>query len=524
MKLSRVWSRAVPQKLLWALLFSVALVASANASHFRYGHLTWQPKASISPTTVEFTLTSSFRRNGYSGSGPDGYPVLGDVITEHVGGTGLNFGDGASTGTLQFKVTAFSATDNLINAVALDPATLQEGVLHTYAASTDNGDPWLAEVDSCCRTSVEQNNPGGNYTVQTLVETESGNSSPVSSLVPIVGCPVNAPCSFLVPANDSSTNAVLSWRLATPAEAGFGFSQPGSGSPSPLGIDPNTGQVTWDTSLLSVVVGQLYSTQVIIEERDADTNDLITRVAVDFLIRITNAGPPPVCTIAPDDNFTVPVGGVLNFSVTGSTPSATGSVILNSAGLPQGSATSPGLPADSAPLQSITADFSWTPSQIGAFVTNFSVTDNEGQQGLCQAFIDVVESNVPPSIDQAFPSQSCLWPPNHKFVPIGIAGVTDEDGDEVTISITQITSDEATAEELGAGGKTHTPDAIMYNGIDVPLLRAERSGLGDGRVYEISFIADDGQGGTTPGTVQVQVPHSRACDAIDSGQQFDATQ
>ncbi len=111
-------------------------------------------------------------------------------------------------------------------------------------------------------------------------------------------------------------------------------------------------------------------------------------------------------------------------------------------------------------------------------------------------------------------------------MPVGVVGVTDPDGDSVTITITGITSDEATATEYGAGGATHAPDGTGV-GTDTASLRSERSGLGNGPVYVLHFEADDGNGGTCEGTVPVQVPHHldhKICDAIDDGQNYDATQ
>jgi hypothetical protein len=58
-------------------------------------------------------------------------------------------------------------------------------------------------------------------------------------------------------------------------------------------------------------------------------------------------------------------------------------------------------------------------------------------------------------------------------------------------------------------------------------VRSERSGLGNGRVYEISFIASDGMGGECQGSVTVCVPHDQSgkdCECIDDGQIYDATQ
>lgn len=134
--------------------------------------------------------------------------------------------------------------------------------------------------------------------------------------------------------------------------------------------------------------------------------------------------------------------------------------------------------------------------------------------------------NEPPDCSGAQPTLTCIWPPNHSFVDVGIVGVTDPDGDPIEIEITGVTSDEATATMLGAGGAYHAPDAIGV-GTDTAGVRAERSGTSDGRVYEISFTADDGNGGSCSGNVQVPVPHDRrknTCDAVDSGQTVDATQ
>ncbi|MFZ2070652.1 MAG: hypothetical protein WAV32_03410 [Halobacteriota archaeon] len=133
--------------------------------------------------------------------------------------------------------------------------------------------------------------------------------------------------------------------------------------------------------------------------------------------------------------------------------------------------------------------------------------------------------NQPPNVDDAYPSISCLWPPNNKFVDVTIEGVTDPDGDVVTITITNITSDEPTASIKSAGGAKLAPDAYGV-GTDTASLRAERSGTGNGRVYEITFVASDGKGGETEGSVFVKVPHDQSdeCVSIDDGQIYDATE
>lgn len=112
------------------------------------------------------------------------------------------------------------------------------------------------------------------------------------------------------------------------------------------------------------------------------------------------------------------------------------------------------------------------------------------------------EDNAPPDCSMAVAAPAVLWPPNHDMVGITIAGVVDPDGDAVSITPTDVVADEA----VDAPGSGNTaPDAQL-----APLaVRAERSGQGDGRVYTIEFIADDGRGGRCSGTVSVCVPHDQ---------------
>lgn len=174
------------------------------------------------------------------------------------------------------------------------------------------------------------------------------------------------------------------------------------------------------------------------------------------------------------------------------------------------------------------AQFTYTSSIAGTDVIEGCFTDNQ-QVEQCDSVHKTWEvCNQPPDCTQASPTQSCLWPPNHMHENIGLTGITDPDGDPVTIMFTGATSDEATTTEKGSGGMQHSPDVIIDH-IALPeqaAVRAERSGNNDGRVYELHFTADDGNMGQCTGTVNVQVPHhldKKVCNAVDSGQNFDAT-
>lgn len=138
--------------------------------------------------------------------------------------------------------------------------------------------------------------------------------------------------------------------------------------------------------------------------------------------------------------------------------------------------------------------------------------------------IEMTVINEPPDCSGAAPSVDEIWPPNHKFVDVNIVGVTDLDGDPITITITNITQDEP-VNTLGNGN--FEPDGGGL-GTSTAQVRAERSGSkkvpGNGRVYEISFTADDGKGGECSASVTVCVPHDQrnghAC--FDDGQLYNS--
>ncbi|MHC4068843.1 MAG: hypothetical protein ACYSR8_04595 [Planctomycetota bacterium] len=134
------------------------------------------------------------------------------------------------------------------------------------------------------------------------------------------------------------------------------------------------------------------------------------------------------------------------------------------------------------------------------------------------------EGGDPPDCNSAVPSIAEIWPPRHEWVDIEILDVNDPDGDPVSITITGITQDEPVA---GPGSGRTSPDG-MGVGTSVAHVRAERSGRGsNGRVYEISFEADDGTGNTCNGSVKVCVPHDQGrgqgLECVDDGQLYDST-
>jgi hypothetical protein len=143
--------------------------------------------------------------------------------------------------------------------------------------------------------------------------------------------------------------------------------------------------------------------------------------------------------------------------------------------------------------------------------------------------------NRAPSCALAAASQPSLWPPNHSFRPERVIGITDADGDEVAYSIDYVTSDEPgdaqggndNGDDVGVDDQDTNDDGSLHATGDRrshghgALLRAERSGAGNGRVYSMHVTASDGRGGSCQTTVRVCVPHDRSGDpCVDDGQNY----
>ena len=179
-------------------------------------------------------------------------------------------------------------------------------------------------------------------------------------------------------------------------------------------------------------------------------------------------------------------------------------------------------------LVNLTGDTTATPTFTAPQVPSHSqetlifqlVVDDGLDSSTDTVAITVMDVDAPPSCDLAQANPASLWPPNHSFVSMAIIGVTDPDNDNVTVTVRSITQDEPVN---GLGDGDVSPDAVIQSQGTV-LLRAERSGRGNGRVYEVHFMADDGHDGHCDGKVKVCAPHDRQpVTCVDDGQRFDAT-
>jgi CSLREA domain-containing protein len=165
--------------------------------------------------------------------------------------------------------------------------------------------------------------------------------------------------------------------------------------------------------------------------------------------------------------------------------------------------------------------FTYTPTPSFFGTDSFTYVANDGNLDSNEATVTITVNSVnsAPECSSFSTSVVSIWPLNKQFTPVQVLGITDPDGDLVTIAITRIFQDEP----VGQG--SNSPDGRGV-GTDTAEVRAERDGNGNGRVYHIFFTATDGRGGSCSGEARLPtVPHDQSgdVDAIDEGPLYDST-
>jgi len=165
--------------------FSAAAMEDAEASHWRFGHVSW--KVIDNPAgpgaTVEFNGFQAWRLARCGGADPP----IGNTFSQST----FRFGDTGPDSTQNgfVEIVAKNNMDpvvderwcfaKMVGNLAGDP------LVHTY--TTDG--PFTFEMDGCCRTGFEKNNPDRAFSVTTLIDLRSPpqpNDSPISTTSPIV--------------------------------------------------------------------------------------------------------------------------------------------------------------------------------------------------------------------------------------------------------------------------------------------------------------------------------------------------
>jgi uncharacterized protein YegL len=147
----------------------------------------------------------------------------------------------------------------------------------------------------------------------------------------------------------------------------------------------------------------------------------------------------------------------------------------------------------------------------GTYVIKYRSTDNAGNVE--------AEKSVSFNIDKTAPTvnlildQTVLWAPNHKMVPINVTIDANDpkSGSGIkSIKLISITSNEP-ANDLGDGNTAPDYQDAELGTDDISFsLSAERSGLGNGRVYTITYEVVDAACNKTVANATVTVAHDQS--------------
>ena len=141
---------------------------------------------------------------------------------------------------------------------------------------------------------------------------------------------------------------------------------------------------------------------------------------------------------------------------------------------------------------------------VGTTTNSFLITNSTGDVATC-SFDITVSDNESPVIADLNEIYEPIWPPNHKMVEVFIEYIVMDNCSTTTTEL-YISSNEP---ENGLGGGDKAPDWEILDDHNV-LLRAERSGNGNGREYYITISTYDDSWNYAERQVIVKVPHDQA--------------
>lgn len=145
---------------------------------------------------------------------------------------------------------------------------------------------------------------------------------------------------------------------------------------------------------------------------------------------------------------------------------------------------------------------------LGATVVTWTATDDSGNVSTAEQLVTVVDT-TPPELSVSL-SPDELWPPNHRLIDvtatIDVFDICDADPDVRLVSITS-------NEPINGPGDGNTEpdwDEADFGTDDRHFrLRTERAGVGDGRVYTVTYVAEDDSGNATEAHDTVEAPHDQ---------------
>jgi hypothetical protein len=160
------------------------------------------------------------------------------------------------------------------------------------------------------------------------------------------------------------------------------------------------------------------------------------------------------------------------------------------------------------------------PLPPGSHVFSLVVEDADGpSQNLAAVTVTIIADTTAPELVLA-DERDELWPPNHKLYGYEVADLVESVSDDCSeLTVADVVFGHASSDERDDGrGDGNTRDDVQFSdACHTADVRAERSGPGDGRVYELVLKVRDEAGNRTKAVYTVEVPHDVAHGAKDSG-------
>jgi hypothetical protein len=144
---------------------------------------------------------------------------------------------------------------------------------------------------------------------------------------------------------------------------------------------------------------------------------------------------------------------------------------------------------------------------LGTHTILLRVRDDDGGTNDDVVIVTIQDTRAPALAMRISPTT--LWPPNHTMHVVSRGISASDVCDASPIVLVTVTSDEP---ENGLGDGDTAPDwsvPQMGPGVFDVLVRAERSGLENGRVYTIGAVATDASGNRATSSGTVTVPHNQ---------------
>jgi len=141
---------------------------------------------------------------------------------------------------------------------------------------------------------------------------------------------------------------------------------------------------------------------------------------------------------------------------------------------------------------------------MGSTLVTWTATDDSGNFASDTQNVTVQDTTAPEITVEVSPDE--LWVPNHKMVTVtATVEATDICDPNPTVSLLSVTSSE---DDDGIGDGSTADDIEIIDDFTVNL-RAERSGTGTGRVYTLTYQAEDASGNKQTAEATVWVPRDQ---------------